>query len=248
MTDPTLSSHLPPHLQSFEEEREQIHRQMLSTISHDLKTPLAAIIGSLEVCIRMNETLSKEKRHSLVHLALMESYRLDNFITNILDMAKLENGMVKTNTERADLNAIMQDCLSRLGARREKGDVTLRQIEEDTILYTDPALLGRAVGILLENALKHAGTHPTIVVKYGVANRRASIRVHDNGPGIPPGEEEAIFSKYTRLSSPEKKNNGVGLGLAICNHIMKTLSGEVTVQNHPTGGAIFTITLPAQAE
>lgn len=244
MSPKTLASTLPPHLQSFEEERENIHRQMLSTVSHDLKTPLAAIIGSLEVCIRMNETLSKEKRHSLIHLALMESYRLDNFITNILDMAKLENGMVKTNTEPCDLNTILQDCLSRLGSRREKGDITLRAVENNVSLYTDPMLLGRAIGILLENALKHAGTHPAIVVKYGVANHHATIRVHDNGPGIPLGEEEAIFSKYTRLSSPENKNNGVGLGLAICKHIMQTLGGDVTAENHPTGGAIFTLTLP----
>ncbi len=101
----------------LDEEREQLHRQMLSSVSHDLKTPLASIIGSLEVYERMKDKLPEEKKTTLIHVALQEAYRLDNFITNILDMARFENHIVKPHYERTEITAIVSDCLLRLNNR-----------------------------------------------------------------------------------------------------------------------------------
>jgi two-component system sensor histidine kinase KdpD len=229
----------------FDETRELIHRQMLSAVSHDLKTPLATMIGSLEVFIRMKEKLSPEKQAALIQSALTEAYRLDNFITNILDMAKLEGGMVQVKPQRYDLASLLQDSLTRLGPGRDKGTIQIRQIGNNDPIYTDPMLLGRAASLLMENALKHAGKNPEILLEYGTENGRSFIRVSDNGPGIPLAMQASIFSKYTRLSKTDQQNAGTGLGLAICQNIMRALGGEVRVANQPRGGAVFTLTFPS---
>lgn len=228
---------------SIDEAREQIHRQTLSAVSHDLKTPLATIIGSLEIYNRMDERLDNEKKKALVNSALTEAYRLDNFITNILDMAKLEGGMVKVKTEKCDLKWLLEDALVRLGPRRSKGDFTLTPIGTKPLVQVDTMLLGRAVVLVLDNALKHAGKHPVVVVEYGTEGNKGLIRVRDNGPGIPKGKEREIFSKYTRLGKADQQT-GTGLGLTICREIMRTLAGEVTAENDAAGGAVFLLVFP----
>ena len=228
----------------FDETREEIHRQMLSAVSHDLKTPLATIIGSLEVYTRMEEKLPPEKKLMLIKSALGEAYRLDNFVTNILDMAKLENGMVKITSQRCDLTALLQDSVIRLGPRAEKSTITL-ELHGVSMLQTDPMLLGRAAGILLDNALKHAGKNPVIVIDYGKDDNDFYIKVRDNGAGVPTQKMEEIFSKYTRFSRNDQQNAGTGLGLPICRQIMALLSGSVNVKNAAQGGAEFTLCFPS---
>ena len=232
----------------FDKTREQIHRQMLSAVSHDLKTPLATIIGSLEVYTRMEGKLSQEKKMMLIKCALVEAYRLDDFMTNILDMAKLENGLVKIRKESCDLTTLLQDSVTRIGSRAEQGSIKLQYKgkRDKTVVCTDPILLGKAVGILLDNALKHAVKQPIIKVEYGLIENNAYIRVCDNGPGIAPKNMEDIFSKYACFSQNDQQNAGIGLGLSICRQIMILLSGSVTVENRPEGGADFILTCPSQ--
>ncbi len=229
----------------FEKIREQLHRQMLSAVSHDLKTPLATIIGSLEIYGRMEGKLTKEKGDMLLNSALAEAYRLDNFITNILDMAKLEAGMVKTRTERCNLTHLLNDAIIRLGPRRSRCDITLDATGE-VHLQADPMLVGRAAGLVLENAMKHAGKSPAIRVQYGCNGADCTIRVHDDGPGIPEGKEEIIFSKYARFAKADQQNAGTGLGLAICRQLLELMGGNVKAENHPDGGAVFTLQFPNQ--
>ena len=229
----------------FDKAREEVHRQMLSAVSHDLKTPLATIIGSLEIFIRMENKLTPEKKSMLINSALSEGYRLDNFITNILDMAKLEGNMVKAKPEKCNITFLVQDCLTRIGPKKEKGKIILTPLSQDITVFTDSMLLGRCVSLLIENALKHAGSHPVIRIEYGVEDTQGCIQICDNGPGIPKGQEKAIFSKYTRLSKSDQQNAGTGLGLSICESIMKVLGGTVKTKNLPEGGAMFSLIFPA---
>lgn len=229
---------------NFDETRENVHRQILSAVSHDLKTPLATMIGSLEIYMRMDEKLSHEKKIQLIKAALGEAYRLDNFVTNILDMAKLESGMVKIKNEPCDLSQLLQDSITRIGPRAERGSITLEPSTDTPTVHTDPLLLAKAAGIVLDNALKHAGSQPVIRLAYGVTDDHAYIRISDDGPGIRPEKTEAIFSKYTRFSKSDQQNAGTGLGLAICRQIMTLLSGSVNVENRAEGGAAFTLKFP----
>ncbi|MFZ4541422.1 MAG: sensor histidine kinase [Rickettsiales bacterium] len=229
---------------SYEETREQLHRQMLSTVSHDLKTPLATIIGSLEISVRMSDKLSPEKKAMLINSALGEAYRLDNFITNILDMAKLEGGMVKPKTEQLELKSLLDDCLTRLGPRAKLHTIHIAPSDKSSFVRADPMLLGRAVGLVLDNAIKHAGKEATINVSYGSDNDGTFIYIRDNGPGIPAGKEQEIFSKYSRIARSDQQNAGTGLGLAICRQMMYMMSGTVKASNHPEGGAVFELRCP----
>lgn len=245
-TSPAMKNKIPVPDKSFDETREQIHRQMMSAVSHDLKTPLATIIGSLEVYFRMNDKLTPEKRAMLINSALMEAYRLDSFITNILDMAKLENGMISIKSEKVDLAILLRDSVTRLGPRRERGDIRFPETPRSVIVRTDPMLLSRAAGLVLDNALKHAGQRPIIWVDYGTEGENAFISIRDDGAGIPAGTEDTIFSKYTRYSKSDQQNAGTGLGLAICREIMRSLSGQIKVVNHVDGGAHFSLHFPIQ--
>jgi K+-sensing histidine kinase KdpD len=232
---------------SMTEEREREHRRLLSDVAHDLKTPLASIIGSLEAYERMRLSLPPEKQQALIRLALQEAYRLDGFIGNILTMAKLENGAVAVRREPAKIAAIVEGCLSRFQNRL--GDCQVRLMADGKVgtpVVTDPALLGQAFGLLLDNAIKYAiVTSPTLDIHYGVEDRAAYIEVHDGGPGVPEGKLDAIFLKYVRLDDQDGVNARAGLGLAICREIMRLLDGTVTAVNRDEGGTAFALRFPS---
>src|SRR5271170_5121367 len=151
---------------SFEQEREQLHRSILTSVSHDLKTPLSCIIGSLEIYERTKKKLSPAKKNTLIHTALQEAYRLDSFVTNILDMAKLESGAVKIKKELCVMDLLLEDCLVLLGHRLRECDVTITAIPATFPVTTDPVLLMRAICIILDNAVKYAAPRPVIKVEY----------------------------------------------------------------------------------
>jgi K+-sensing histidine kinase KdpD len=229
---------------SLDEHRERIHRQMLSSVSHDLKTPLASIIGSLEVYERLKDKLPEERKRALLHVALQEAYRLDSFVTNILDMAKFENAAVKVRKEDTDVRSLIENCVTRLSHRLQDCKLQVEEIREPVFVTTDSTLLCRALGLIIDNAVKYGGKDPEIRIRYGVDNEKVFIEVKDNGQGIGTERQEAIFSKYTRFSGQDSQAAGTGLGLAICREIMRLLGGMVTVANHPQGGAVFTLAFP----
>ncbi|HEU0118848.1 MAG TPA: ATP-binding protein [Alphaproteobacteria bacterium] len=228
----------------FDKDRERMHRQMLSSVSHDLKTPLASIIGSLEVFERMKDKLQGAQKDELVKVALQEAYRLDNFITNILDMAKLDNGLVKPRHEAAEVSAVVRDCLLRLNHRLRHSTVNVKSTGTLDIA-TDAPLLTRAVCLILDNAVKYGGTPSVIDIEYGRKDDHIGfISIADNGRGIAQSQLGLIFNKYTRFAKEDQQNAGTGLGLAIARSIMNLLHGDVTAANQSNGSAILTITFP----
>jgi K+-sensing histidine kinase KdpD len=230
---------------SFNKERELIHRQMMSSVSHDLKTPLASIIGSLEIHDQMKAQLKPEKMQVLLDTALQEAYRLDNFISNILDMAKLETHQVKVKGELCDIGRLLEDCITQLAPHLKDSRLEIHSISGIITATIDPMLLQRAIGLLVDNSVKYGGTPSVITIEYGRGDfAQYFIRVRDHGPGVSASEREAIFCKYTRFAKQDMQNAGTGLGLAICREIMCLLEGSVSVGNHPEGGAVFTLQFP----
>jgi len=229
---------------THDEIREYLHRQMLSSVSHDLKTPLATIIGSLEVMTMLYDKLSEEKRKSLISSALTEAFRLDHFITNILDMAKFEADAVKPRFESARLGQMINDSLARLGPLKTRGEIKITALGDEDDLVTDPMLGSRAIGLVLHNAFKFGGrktANPMIEVEYGLKGNEGFVRIRDHGDGIPPEKQAAVFDKYTRLQKTDQQNASTGLGLTISQYIMRLLDGRIELHNHPEGGAIFTL-------
>ncbi|MDP9128466.1 MAG: ATP-binding protein [Pseudomonadota bacterium] len=246
MSDPALPQSPSTTVDtSFDRERERIHRQMLSSVSHDLKTPLASIIGSLEVFTRMHEQLSPEKRTTLISVALQEAYRLDAFISNILDMARLENSAVKSKQESVEIGPLLRNCLTRMENYMRGATINILPMGGEIVTMTDAVLFSRAIGLVLDNAVKYGGKPPMITVKFGEESREwGYISIHDNGSGIPESQIENIFSKYTRFAREDQQNAGTGLGLAIAREILRLLQGRITAANHPDGGAVFTLHFP----
>ncbi len=227
-------------------ERERMHVAMLSSVSHDLKTPLASIIGSLEIYERMHDKLSSDKKDALIRMALGESYRLDNFITNILDMAKLENNLVSLHEDVLQLDTLLRDVLIKLGPRIDKEKVELPKSYPLKSVTTDGTLFARALFIALDNAAKHGGYPITISMNLSADSKQLHITIADSGPGIPRGSEHDIFAKYTRFTKMDHQHAGTGLGLAICREIMRLLNGAIDVLPATTGGAQFTFSLPVK--
>ena len=228
---------------AFHPERELIHRQMLSSVSHDLKTPLVSVIGSLEVLERMKDILPEDKKTALIQVALQEAYRLDHFINNILDMAKLENKLVKPKKEQAEIGGILRNCSIKVDSLLRDGKINIQK-QGNVEVATDTVLLSRVIGLILDNAIRYGDKPAIIYVNYGMDNNVAFIEVRDNGKGIPTAQNDAIFSKYTRFAKQDQKNAGTGLGLAISREIMTLLGGSITSTNHAEGGAVFTLRLP----
>ena len=231
---------------THDEIREYLHRQMLSSVSHDLKTPLATIIGSLEVMTMLYDKLSEEKRKSLIGSALTEAFRLDYFITNILDMAKFEADAVKPRFEAGKLSQMIQDSLTRLGPLKSRGEIQIHAQGGGDDIVTDPMLGSRAIGLVLHNAFKFGqrktpNAVPVIEIDYGVDGKEGYVRIRDHGEGIPADKQAAVFDKYTRLQKTDQQQAGTGLGLTICQHIMRLLDGRIVLSNHPEGGAVFTL-------
>lgn len=226
--------------------QERLHHSVLTWVSHDLKTPLTCIIGSLETYERTKEKLSTGKKNTLIGLALKEAYRLDSYLSNILYMAQIESDAVKIKEELCVMDLLLEDCLMALGYRLSGCDVSVKAIPVTFPVTTDCKLLTRAMSILLYNAARYGGLHPVIGVEYELVDDQVVIRVRDNGPGIPKAKLESIFSKHTRSVTPNARQHGTGLGLPICREIMRLLSGTVTVANLAKGkGAVFTLAFPA---
>ncbi|MGB9153746.1 MAG: ATP-binding protein [Alphaproteobacteria bacterium] len=216
---------------------------MLSSVSHDLKTPLASIIGSLEIYERVKDKLSEDKRRFLIGGALDEARRLDTFITNILDMLKLESGMIKAQREVTNVGDLLENCMLRIRDRMPQGAaIDIEAAAEGPVeIMTDPFLLNRAVNLVLDNAIKHGGNPPFIHIKFGKSDdQQTFISIRDKGPGIPESSLATIVSKYALLAKEDQQPACTGLGLAICYALMGLLEGHVTANNHPDGGALFT--------
>jgi two-component system sensor histidine kinase KdpD len=230
---------------SLTEGCEKLHRDMLSAVAHDVKTPLASIIGSLDVLHVMQGKLNAEKQAELVRVALQEAYRLDSFITNMLDMAKLENGVYKPKKESVDIGTLLDSCAAHAARQPPIGSVEVHAAEGALKTTTDAALLSRVVELVLDNALKYGGSPPAVRAEYGRDNDVAYIRVIDNGDGIDEEQREAVFEKYVRISRTGGKGiAGAGLGLPIAREIMRLLNGTLTATGNPGGGTVFTLRFP----
>mgnify|MGYP001598008511 FL=1 len=235
---------IEPNQLTLEQERESMRQSVLSSVSHDLKTPLSCIIGALEIYNRTKDRLSVDQKDTLLATALSEAYRLDKFVTNILDMAKLESRTVKVKNEPFQIGELLEDCVSSCGSNFKSYDINLSSstTTEPQFVISDPALLARAICIILDNAVKHGIKNPVISISYKRVGTRAAITIRDNGQGINEAKFAHIFSKYERFSTKDHKEAGTGLGLPICSEIMQLLGGHVSAANcADNSGAIFTL-------
>jgi two-component system sensor histidine kinase KdpD len=230
------------------EEREKLRSMLLSSVSHDLKTPLASIIGSLSVYKRMRNAgrLTDETALELTETALDEAQRLDGFISNILNMTRIENGDIRFRYEWLTPEQLVYAVQKRLKLRLREHQLQIEAHSDQYDIYCDRMMSEQVLQNMIDNAAKYAPKNTAITVRLESHAHAFEISVRDQGDGVPEEKFATIFNKYERLKQSDSQVAGTGLGLAICQAIMAKQGGKIRVENHPEGGAIFTATFSKQ--
>jgi two-component system sensor histidine kinase KdpD len=226
-----------------EVEREQLRNSLLSSVSHDLRTPLAVITGAASALIEAEAKLDAAAQRDLVKTILEEAERLSRLIRNLLDMTRLESGVITVKKEWIPLEEVVGSALNRMETRLVGRDVHVDLPRDLALVPFDAVLIEQVLINLLENAAKY-GADP-VEISVTPAGHEVIVEVADRGPGIPPGEEARVFEKFHRLVR-ESSKGGVGLGLAICRAIVAAHGGRIWAQNREAGGVSFCFTLPIQ--
>lgn len=229
-------------------ERDQLRVMLLSSVSHDLKTPLASIIGSLSVIRSLGQRLSEEQRLVLIDNALDEAQRLDSFISNILDMTRLESDQVEFKKEWIDPVDLARDTARTLRDRLRRHKLTVKPLDQAVQVYIDGMMFGHVLQNLLDNAVKYTPSGTAIDVECRVGENGFQMDIRDHGRGIAPEYFEKIFDKYARIARQDTQVAGTGLGLALARIIMKNQGCSIGVANHPEGGAVFSLSIPEWRE
>ncbi len=222
------------------EEKERLRSTLLSSISHDLKTPLASVVGSLTALQDMKTSLQPEQKDILLETALEEARRLDGFITNILEMTRLESGQVVFKENWVSAFDIVSNVYGRM---RSKLRGRIVQINDDCLrtneICIDAFLVEQVAQNIFDNILKYTPAGTAINVWGEMEDNLFTIHIRDHGKGIPEDQVEKIFDKYHRLNKQDTNVAGTGLGLAIARIIMRAQGGNIRATNHPDGGAVF---------
>jgi two-component system sensor histidine kinase KdpD len=222
-------------------ETETMRNTLLSSVSHDLRTPLAAITGAATTLLQKEVTFNVDEKQELVQTIYEEAEHLNQIIRNVLDMTRLEAGAITVKKEWQPLEEIVGAVLNRLAERIKDRPLKTRLPEDLPLVSFDPLLIEQVLMNLLDNALKYTPQGTPIELSASVKGREVVVEIEDRGPGIPDGEEERIFDKFVRGFAT---GGGIGLGLTICRAIVAAHGGRIWAENQPGGGAIFRFTLP----
>jgi two-component system, OmpR family, sensor histidine kinase KdpD len=218
---------------------------LLTSISHDLKTPLAAVLGAASALRDIGAKLSDAEKVDLLATIIDESERLNRFIANLLDMTKLESGAVSPNVALHDIGEIVGSALRRASRILSRHQVELELAPDLPMLELDAVLFEQALFNLLDNAAKYSPTETTIRIQSWRTPESVCLRVLDEGSGIPASDLDHIFDKFYRAQKTDQVRAGTGLGLAISRGFVEAMHGSIAAANRTDrSGAAFTIALP----
>jgi two-component system sensor histidine kinase KdpD len=223
-------------------ESERLRNSLLAALSHDLRTPLSALVGLSETLALTRPALAPEQLDIALAIT-QEARRMSALVANLLDMARIESGDVKLRKRWHALEEVVGSTL--LAAKAALGDrrVEVRIPANLPLVEYDATLIERVLYNLIENAAKYTPPDALVTVDAQIAGDDLVVRIRDDGPGIPRGQEETIFEKFSR-GARESATPGVGLGLAISRAIVEAHGGRIRAENGRDGGAEFTFTLP----
>jgi len=225
-------------------EAERLRSALLSSVSHDLRTPLVSILGAAEGL--ENAFLSDAARAILLSTLREEGERLDRYIQNLLDMTRLGHGALKPNTLPSDLRELAGIARHRLRGPLKDNPVHVSIPEDMGLVQVDPILIEQVLVNILDNAAKYAGAESAIRIGADISGPMARLWVEDDGPGLPPGTTDQVFDMFWRADQGDGRGTGAGLGLAICRGIVEAHGGEIRAgATHPDGhGTRLEMTLP----
>lgn len=222
-------------------ETETLRNTLLSSVSHDLRTPLASITGAITTLLQKDIALDIDQRQELLQTIYEEAEHLNQIIRNVLDMTRLEAGAIKVKKVWLPIEEIIGAVLSRLDERLMDRQVRTILPEDLPLISFDPLLIEQVLVNLLDNAIKYTPPETPIELSAHVKDKEIIVEIADRGTGIPAGEEEKIFDKFVRGTAT---GGGIGLGLTICRAIIQAHGGRIKAENRRDGGAVFSFSLP----
>ncbi len=221
-------------------ESERLRSTLLSSVSHDFRTPLASIVGASSTLAA--GCLDQGGTRELAQSIYDESLRLSHYVANLLDMTRLESGTLTPNREWQPLEEVVGAALERTRAKLANRSIQVKLPDSLPMVFIDGRLMEQVFINLLENVARHTPEGTPLDINVEQLPEIVSIRVEDRGPGLPTGEEERLFDKFYRASAHAE---GAGLGLAICRAILEAHGGTIRAENRAGGGASFILAIPS---
>jgi two-component system sensor histidine kinase KdpD len=223
-------------------ETERLRNALLSSVSHDLRTPLAVVTGATSALLDEHGPTAPAVRRELLQTANEEALRLNRLVGNLLDMTRLEAGALEVRKEPQSIEEVVGVALGRMDHRLGGREVRTRIPLDLPLVPFDPVLVEQVLINVLENATKYTPPGSPLEISAGVRDGEVELEIADRGPGVDPKDTDRIFEKFYRAR--EREGGGVGLGLTICRGIVAAHGGRIWVENRPEGGAAFRFTLP----
>jgi K+-sensing histidine kinase KdpD len=223
---------------------ERLRNALLSGLSHDLRTPLAALVGAgTALC---EDSLDPSERHEFSRMVAEEASRLSRLVGHLLELTRLESGRLNTKPEPQAIDETIGAALCHL--ERQLGNRTVRTDAPEEIPLTafDPVLMEQVILNLVENVIRHTPDRSPVEIFVSTEEGHIMVDVADRGPGVPGGDEERVFERHYRGPNHGKSDGGMGLGLALCRAILAAHGGRIWLRNRPGGGAVVRFVLPIQ--
>jgi two-component system, OmpR family, sensor histidine kinase KdpD len=228
-------------------EKERMRSSLLSSISHDLRTPLAVIAGASSTLLEIGDAADKPTRDALLVEIYDESNRLTRLVDNLLSMTRLESGVVAVDKEWFPVEEVIGAALRRLRPQLAGRAINKRLSSDLPPVLMDGVMIEQVLFNLLDNALKYSGADTAVDIAVREKDGTFVFEVADRGPGLTEEEREQVFEKLYRGTAAKTGGRGAGLGLAIARAIVDAHGGRIWASNRPGGGSIFSFTLPAEA-
>ena len=223
----------------------KLYNTLLNSLSHELRTPISAIIGASDNLLTSNGKLSEKNKSDLVTEISVASLRLNQQVQNLLNMSRLESGTIQLKRDWCDLNELIYSTIDRLGETRGLHAFDIQIPENLPLFKLDEGLIEQVLYNIISNAVIYTWETSSIIIKVECREKQyCIITIEDNGNGFPEEEISRVFDKFYRVKY--SKPGGTGLGLSIAKGFVEAHNGTIVLENAPLGGARFTITVPTE--
>jgi len=226
------------------EESERLHRTLLDSVSHELKTPLAVISAATEGLDTQLKDAGLPLSETFLDEIKAANRRLDRIVTNLLDMTRIDSGRLPLNLEWGEARELLESAVTQVENEVSRERMRITVPENLPLVQLDFGLMEQALCNLISNAAQHSPAGAPIELSAQLDGKTLQLRVRDHGTGLPTGEEKKVFEKFYRGS--DARPGGTGLGLSIVQGIARAHQGDIEAENSPEGGAMFTIRVPVE--
>ncbi|MEP6717090.1 MAG: ATP-binding protein, partial [Terriglobia bacterium] len=229
------------------QEADKLQQALFNAVSHDLRTPIASVIGALSAVLEDGDLLDERTQRSLLRTAQDEALRLNSLVQNLLDMTRLEGGVMRVKIQPCDVHDVVGAALRQLGEATGSQPVSVTIAPNMPLVPMDHVLIVQVLVNVLDNALRYSSGDAPVEIDARMSTDRLEIRVLDRGRGIPEEELERVFDKFFRGASPGTPK-GIGLGLSICKGFVEAHNGAIVARNRAQGGTEVAVFLPSKIQ